>query len=38
VLVAADYRLLRAAGAEGRATLNPETLPAADVPAFLAGV
>jgi predicted nucleic acid-binding protein len=38
VLVAADQRLLRAAEAEGIAVLNPETLPAADVPAFLAAV
>ena len=36
VLVAADKRLLRAAEAEGMKTLDPETLPAADVPAFLA--
>jgi hypothetical protein len=38
VLVAADARLLRAATAEGLATLNPETLPAADVPTFLASL
>ncbi len=36
VLVAADKRLVRAAAAEGLNTLNPELLPAADVPAFLA--
>jgi hypothetical protein len=36
VLVAADQRLIRAAAAEGIQTLNPETLPAADVPGFLA--
>lgn len=36
VLVAADNRLIRAAGAEGLPTLNPELLPAADIPAFLA--
>lgn len=38
VLVASDRRLLRAAGAEGLATLNPEALLAADVPAFLASL
>jgi predicted nucleic acid-binding protein len=38
LLVAADQRLLRAAGAEGLATLNPKALPAADVPAFLASL
>jgi predicted nucleic acid-binding protein len=38
VLVAADQRLLRAAKAEGLSTLNPETFPAVDVPAFLAGL
>jgi hypothetical protein len=36
--VASDRRLLRAAGAEGLVTLNPETVPAADVPAFLASL
>lgn len=36
VLVAADRRLLRAAEAEGLRTLNPELVPAADIPAFLA--
>jgi hypothetical protein len=36
VLVAADQRLVRAAAAEGLATLNPETIPAVDVPALLA--
>jgi hypothetical protein len=35
VLVAADSRLLRASAAEGLATLNPETVAAADVPALL---
>jgi predicted nucleic acid-binding protein len=35
VLVASDKRLLRAADNEGLKTLNPETLPVADVPAFL---
>jgi hypothetical protein len=38
VLVAADRRLLRAADAEGLRILNPETLLATDVPAFLAAV
>jgi predicted nucleic acid-binding protein len=38
VVVAADQRLLRAAAAEGLRTLNPETLLAADVPPFLAGL
>jgi predicted nucleic acid-binding protein len=36
ILVASDHRLLRAADAEGLRTLNPELLPASDVPAFLA--
>jgi hypothetical protein len=36
VLVAADSRLVRAAQAEGILTLNPEIVPAADIPAFLA--
>jgi hypothetical protein len=35
VLVASDQRLIAAAQAEGLATLNPETLAATDVPAFL---
>jgi hypothetical protein len=35
VVVAADRRLLRAADAEGLSTIDPETLPAVDVPAFL---
>ena len=35
ILVAADARLLRAAAAEGLRTLNPETVPAADVPVIL---
>jgi predicted nucleic acid-binding protein len=38
VLVTADQRLLRAAAAEGLATLDPEQPPAADVPAFLAAL
>ena len=38
VVVAADQRLLRAAKAEGLAMLNPETLPAVDVMAFLAAL
>lgn len=38
VLIAADQRLLRAAQAEGFQTLNPETLPAADVADFLASL
>ncbi len=36
LLVAADRRRLRAASTEGLPALNPETLPAADVPALLA--
>lgn len=36
VLVAADKRFVRAAEAEGFKTINPELVPAADVPAFLA--
>jgi uncharacterized protein len=36
VLVAADQRLLRAAVAEGLPTLNPEVVPAGDIPALLA--
>lgn len=36
VLVASDQRLLRAAGAEGLETLNPETQPEADLDALLA--
>jgi predicted nucleic acid-binding protein len=36
VLVAADQRLVRAAQSEGLVTLNPELLPADDVPSFLA--
>jgi predicted nucleic acid-binding protein len=35
LLIAADRRLLRAAGAEGFSVLDPETVPAADVPALL---
>lgn len=38
VLVAADKRFLRAAQAEGLATLNPEAVLPADVPALLAGL
>jgi hypothetical protein len=38
LLVAADHRLLAATQAEGLTTLNPEVLPAADVPAFLAAL
>lgn len=38
VLVAADKRLLRAADLEGLSTLNPEALPASDVPSFLASL
>ena len=38
VLIAADQRLLRAAHAEGLAVINPETLPAPDVAAFLAAL
>jgi hypothetical protein len=38
LLVAADARLLRAAAAEGLATLNPGTVAAADVPAVLAAL
>jgi hypothetical protein len=38
VLVASDQRLLRAARLEGLQILNPEQVPAADVPAFLAAL
>lgn len=38
ILIAADQRFLRAAAAEGLATLNPESVPAADVPAILAAL
>jgi predicted nucleic acid-binding protein len=38
VLVASDRRLLRAASAEGLLTLNPEAVPAADVPSLLASM
>ena len=38
VLVAADSRFCRATQAEGLAAINPETLLAADVPAFLAAL
>jgi hypothetical protein len=36
VRIAADRRLVRAAEAEGMRSPNPELLPAADVPEFLA--
>jgi predicted nucleic acid-binding protein len=36
VLIVADQRLLRAASAEGLATLNPEAVAAVDVPTLLA--
>ena len=36
VVVSADRRLLRAAEEEGFTTINPESTPAADVPALLA--
>jgi len=35
VVVAADRHLLRAAEVEGLETVDPETMPALDVPAFL---
>jgi predicted nucleic acid-binding protein len=38
LLVAADHHLLRAAASEGLDTLNPERVPAADVPALLASL
>jgi len=38
VLIAADQRLLRAAAAEGLATLNPELVSPAEVPAILAAL
>jgi predicted nucleic acid-binding protein len=38
LLIAADQRLLRAAAAEGLATLNPEIVSPADVPALLAAL
>jgi len=38
VLVASDQRLLRAAKAAGLEVLNPETVNAADIPAFLAAL
>lgn len=38
VLVASDLRLIRAANVEGLPALNPETVAAADVPAFLAAL
>jgi predicted nucleic acid-binding protein len=38
VVVAADRKLLRAAGAEGLSTLNPEQITPADVPTFLSSL
>jgi len=38
VLIAADQRLLRAATAEGIATLNPELVSPTDIPALLAAL
>lgn len=38
VLVASDKRLLRAAKAEGLEVLDPETIQAADIPAFFAAL
>jgi uncharacterized protein len=38
VLIAADQRFLRAAQAEGLQTLDPQAIPAADIPAFLASL
>jgi hypothetical protein len=38
VLVASDQRLLRAAKADGLEVLNPESVSATDVPAFLAAL
>ena len=38
VLVASDQRLLRAAKAEGLEVLNPESVQAVDIPAFLAAL
>jgi hypothetical protein len=38
VLVASDTRLLRGAAAEGLTTLNPETVAATAVPAFLSAL
>lgn len=38
LLIAADQRFLRAAAAEGLATLNPEAVSAANVPALLAAL
>jgi predicted nucleic acid-binding protein len=38
VIVTADQRFFRASSTEGLRTINPEMLPAADVPAFLASV
>ena len=38
LLIAADQRLLRAAATEGLATLNPEIVSSADIPALLAAL
>jgi uncharacterized protein len=38
LLIPADQRLLAAARAEGMSTLDPETIAAADIPAFLAAL
>jgi hypothetical protein len=38
LVISSDHRFLRAASAEGFATLNPETFAAADVPALLASI
>lgn len=38
LLVAADQRLLRGGAAEGLVDLNPQFVPAANLPAFLAGL
>jgi|SRR5579871_2396870 len=38
LLVAADERLIRTARAEGLRAINPETLPVADVPVYLASL
>lgn len=38
LLIASDQRFLRAADAEGLKTLNPEMIPAADIPSLLAGL
>lgn len=38
ILIAADQCLLRAAAAEGLATLNPEIVSPTDIPALLAAL